>query len=109
MSLANFIRESILRPRLQRASCMVVYDPERIYRDVVHSLACEQTVVVDAGEKGIEGREEAADAFGDLAKPTEDGAKSLIVYVPKAQPQNDHERVRDPYSIYAVTGAMFPD
>ena len=109
MSLANFIRESILRPRLQRASCMVVYDPERIYRDVVHSLAEEQTVVVDAGEKGIEGREEAAEAFGDLAKPTEDGAKSLIVYVPKAQPQNDHERVRDPYSIYAVTGAMFPD
>ena len=58
MSLANFTRESILRPRLQRASCMVVYDPERIYRDVVHSLAEEQTVVVDAGEKGIEGREE---------------------------------------------------
>lgn len=32
MSIAEFIRESVLRPRLKQAGALVVYDAEKRYR-----------------------------------------------------------------------------
>ena len=33
MSIAEFVRESVLRPRLRRAGCLVVYDADKRYRE----------------------------------------------------------------------------
>ena len=109
MSIANFIRDSVLLPRLQKTSCMVVYDPDRLYDAVVNDLASEDTVVINASKQGIEGREKAIETFVTLAKTGDNEPKGLVIYVPKAPPKNDHERVRDPYSIYSATGSIFPD
>lgn len=109
MSLATYIRDSVLRPKLRRAGCLVVYDPARLYRNVVTALADEDTVVVDASERGIESREKALESFRSLTRSTGGASSGLIIYVPKEAPKSDHERVVDPYAIYTVCGGVFPD
>jgi len=107
MSIAAFIRESVLRPRLQRAGCMVVYDPQRRYRALCRSLAAEGVVVVDASDNSIESREAASQALIALGQ-AENGLRELLVYVPAAPPLTDEQRQGDPFSVYAACGAMFP-
>ena len=108
MSIAAFIRDSVLQPRLQKARCMVVYDPTKRYRDVVNDLAEEHVAVMDASEHGIESREKAIETFVSLSDPGT-GPRGLVVYVPKDPPRSDHERAIDPFALYAASGAIFPD
>src|SRR5262245_33339546 len=105
MSIAEFIRESVLRPRLQRAGCMVVYDPQRRYRNLCRSLAAEGVIVVDASDSSIESREAASQALVALGQ-AEDGPRELLIYVPAAPPLTDEQRQADPFSVYASCGAM---
>ncbi|WP_120503638.1 PglZ domain-containing protein [Sulfitobacter mediterraneus] len=109
MSLATFIRETVLRPRLKKAGCLVVYDPARLYQDVATDLSDERTVVVDASERGIESREQALKSFVSLAGSCGDGPTELVIYVPTDPPKTDHDRVIDPYAVYSASGAFFPD
>ncbi|MDG4901398.1 MULTISPECIES: PglZ domain-containing protein [unclassified Mesorhizobium] len=109
MSLAAFIRDSVLRPRLKKAGCLVVYDPARLYRDIVSELADEQTAVVDASQHGIESREQAINSFVGLARPGGSGPRELVIYVPASFPKSDHDRVLDPYAVYTACGSVFPD
>ena len=39
MSIAAFIRDEVLKPRLEATGCLVVYDPEGRYRTICRSLA----------------------------------------------------------------------
>ena len=107
MSLAAYIRDSVLRPRLKRAGCLVVYDPAKIYREVVSGLTDDQIAVVDASERGIESREQALESFVSLSRNT-GGPIELIIYVPATPPTSDHDRVLDPYAIYTACGGVFP-
>jgi len=50
MSIAEFIRESVLRPRLKEAGCLVVYDADRRYREQCLDLGAGKVCVVDASE-----------------------------------------------------------
>ena len=109
MSIAGFIRDSVLRPRLSKARCLVVYDPAKLYRAIVNSLADEETAVVDASEHGIESREKALQSFISLARIGAGVPAGLVVYVPSSPPKSDHERTLDPYAIYTACGAVFPD
>ncbi len=109
MSLAAFIRETVLRPRLKKAGCLVVYDPARLYQDVVSDLSDERTAVVDASERGIESREQALESFVSIANSGGKGPTEVVIYVPTDAPKTDHDRVMDPYAVYAASGAMFPD
>lgn len=59
MSIAEFIRESVLRPRLKQAGALVVYDAEIRYREQCFDLAGDKIRVVDAAESSIESRESA--------------------------------------------------
>lgn len=108
MSIAAFIRDDVLRRRLAPTGCLVVYDPDRRYRELCRQIADEETVVVDAGEHGIEAREVAMRALVALPGPTA-WPKGLLVYVPAAAPLTDEAKVRDPFSVYAACGAVFPD
>src|SRR5262249_46574386 len=107
MSIAEFIRESVFRPRLQRAGCLVVYDPLRRYYGVCKSLTTDGVTVVDASEGSIESREIAGQTLARLGR-TESDPKELLVYVPTAPPLTDEQRQVDPFSAYAVCGAVFP-
>ena len=57
MSLKTFIQTQILlphlRPPVNETCVLVVYDPERRYRELCLELATERRVVVDAGESSI--------------------------------------------------------
>lgn len=109
MSLAAFILDSVLRPRLRKAGCLVIYDPAKLYRDVVAGLADDETTVVDASELGIESREKALQSFVSLAHLGGNGPTGLVVYVPSKKPTSDDERTVDPYAIYTACGGVFPD
>ncbi len=109
MSLADFIRDTVLRPRLKKAGCLVVYDPAKLYRDIVADLADDQIAVVDASERGIESRELALESFVSLARSGGSGPTELMIYVPTKPPKTDHDRVNDPYAVYVAGGGMFPD
>jgi len=108
MSIRAFIQQQVLLPRLQQSGVLVVYDPERRYRELCLELAGERRAVVDASESSIESREAAMAALQLL------GARGgplgeLLVYVPQRAPLDDDERQRDPFALYAVCGAQFPE
>jgi len=109
MSLAAFIQHNVLSPRLKKAGCLVVYDPAKLYRDVVAALADEHVAVVDASERGIESREQALESFVSLAVSGVGGPTELVIYVPTNPPNSDHERVIDPYAAFTAGGGIFPD
>jgi hypothetical protein len=107
MSIAAFIREEVMRPRLNKASVLAVYDPEQRYRDLCQGLADDDTAVVDASESSIEARETAMLALAGLGKPNR--PRALLVYVPAEPPMTDENRQTDPFAVYAACGAIFPD
>lgn len=105
--IADFIRDEVLAPRLRVSGCLVVYDRERRYRDLCLHLATEKCVVVDVSESSLDCREAASlalRAVGDRNNPVE----RLLVYVPVPTPVTPEEKQVDPFSVYAVCGAVFP-
>ena len=107
MTIKQFIQEEVLRPKLKKASVLVVYDPERRYRDLCCEMAADKCAVVDATESSIKSREQALALLQELGKP---GAmfENLLVYVPAAQPLTDEDRQQAPFAIYGAVGAEFP-
>ena len=59
MSIANFIRDSVLLPRLKQSGCLVVYDADQRYHKQCFGLVGPKVRVVDASESSIESREAA--------------------------------------------------
>ena len=107
MSIAAFIRDTILRPRLIEAGCMVVYDPDERYQNVCASLEDERVRVVDASSSSIKSRLAAIEALQDIGRP-KSTLDAVLVYIPKRRPETDEEKQIDPFSIYAQAGAVFP-
>jgi len=107
MSITAFIRDTILRPRLLDAGCMVVYDPEKRYQSVCAGLEDKRVRVVDSSESSIESRLAAIGALREVGRPKSD-LDAVLIYVPKRGPETDEERQTDPFSIYTAGGDMFP-
>lgn len=107
MKVADYIRQRF-QAGLDASECLVVYDPERHYRDVVLPMACERLEVVDASGSGIRAREAALKAWLALGAAGK-GERRLLVYVPDRRPAEQHEQERDPFWVFAVGGAVFPD
>lgn len=92
MSIATFIRDTILKVRLEQSGCLAVYDPEQRYRDLCRDLASDRIQVIDAGSNGIPSREAASLALCALGQIGEDGRPlldGLLIYVPKRRPLTD--------------------
>ena len=106
MSIAEFIQNNILRPRLQKTGSLVVYDPAGHYQDVCKALADEKLLVVDASISSIESRVAAMQGLRDV---TEKQLVGLLVYVPAKAPESDEARQADPFSPIAAAGAIFPE
>lgn len=107
MSIAEFIRESVLRPRLTHAGAMVVYDPDQRYREPCFDLAADKVRVVDASESSIESREAALQALREVGQPKAP-LEAVLIYVPTRQPETDEDKQADPFALYAECGAVFP-
>jgi len=107
MRISEFIQENILLPRLKQVGCLVVYDPDRRYRDPCLALASDRLRVIDASESSIDSREAALAALRELGQPRPplDG---LLLYVPARKPETDEQKQRDPFALYAECGAVFP-
>lgn len=111
MSIAEFIRESVLRPRLKQAGALVVYDADKRYRELCFDLAADKVRVVDASESSIESREAALLALREVGQPAKQGGSPLegvLIYVPTKRPETDEQKQADPFALYAECGAMFP-
>lgn len=105
-SIAEFISQEILLPRLAKHQVLAVYDPEGRYRALCLALASEQRVVVDATESSIESRLAALDA---LARIGNQEIHELLVYVPAPKPLTEEDQQRDPFAVHAACGAVFPE
>lgn len=108
MNIQEFIQTQILLPRLQQTGVLVVYNPDRRYHDLCLELATEHRRVIDASHSSIESREAALAALQELGRPSPT-LEGLLVYVPAPAPQDDTARQRDPFSIYAACGRLFPE
>jgi hypothetical protein len=106
MSIAEFIQNKILRPRLQKTGSLVVYDSAGYYQDVCNGLGDEKLLVVDASKSSIESRVTAMQGLRDVIDRQLAG---ILVYVPAKAPKSDEERQADPFAPIAAAGAIFPE
>ena len=108
MTIKTFIQEELLNCLKPNAvEVLVVYDPDRRYRELCLELATEQRRVIDASASSIESREAALAAFQQLGHPNPP-ITSLIIYVPAPPPLSDEAKQRDPFALYGECGATFP-
>jgi hypothetical protein len=107
MSIAEFIREIVLRPRLKQVGVLVVYDADSRYREQCFDLAGDKVRVVDTSESSIESREAALRALCEVSQP-QTLVEGVLIYVPHKRPETDEEKQADPFALYAECGAVFP-
>jgi hypothetical protein len=107
MSIAEFIRESVLRPRLKQTGCLVVYDADKRYREQCFDLAADKVCIIDASESSIESREAALLALREVGQPNAP-LEGVLIYVPARRPETDEQKQADPFALYAACGAVFP-
>jgi hypothetical protein len=107
MSIAEFIRESVLRPRLKQSGCLVVYDADKRYRAQCFDLGAEKIRVVDAAESSLESREAALLALREVGQPKAP-LEGVLIYVPAKRPDTDEQKQADPFALYAECGSVFP-
>ncbi len=106
MSIADFIQNQVLRPRVQKAGALVVYDPEQQYREVCAQMADDKLVVVDATANSIESRLLAMQGLRNVVAQQLQG---LLVYVPTKAPETEEEKQINPFSPVAAAGMVFPE
>ena len=106
MSITEFIQNKVLRPRLQKAGSLVVYDPVGHYQELCNGLADDKLLVVDASSSSIQSRVAAMQGLRDVIVRSLTG---MLVYVPTKAPESDEERQADPFAPIAAAGALFPD
>ncbi|MGQ7848557.1 PglZ domain-containing protein [Granulosicoccus sp. 3-233] len=105
MSIRKFIQEKVFEPRLEKQQVLVVYDPERRYRDSCLEMATDKRAVVDSSESSINSRAEAIASLGKLGSHQ---IEQLLVYVPAAKPLEDEDKQKDPFALYGACGDVFP-
>lgn len=107
MSISEFIRESVFRPRLKEFGCLVVYDADKRYRDECFALAADNIYVIDTSESSIESRNIALMTLRDLGR-SNSMLEGILIYVPKKPPETDEQKQIDPFALYSECGALFP-
>ncbi len=104
MSIEAYIKNNILQRRLAESSVLVVYDKELRYRAICTELASDTCKVIDATLGSLATRQQAIKVLSKLT-----AGQQLLIYVPKRAPMEDEEKQKDPFALYAVAGAIFPD
>jgi hypothetical protein len=107
MTISAFIRESVLRPRLKEAGCLVVYDADERYREQCFDLGAEKVCVIDASKSSIESREAALHALRQVGLPKA-ALDGVLIYVPAKRPETDEQKLTDPFALFTECGSVFP-
>lgn len=105
MTIREYIQGEIFGRRAREHGSLVVYDPLRRYRDIALAMAFDKCKVIDASQSVIEQRETATSALLSLAEGRID---QLVIWIPAATPDDDEKRQRDPFSVFAEVGTVFP-
>lgn len=106
MKISHFIRDHVFLPRAEERGALVIYDPERRYREIVLGMASDNCRVIDVSESLVTQREAATEALSDLSR----GAiHKLILWVPMKRPQSDEDKQKDSFVVFAELGASFPN
>ncbi len=106
MKIQEFIKNQFAE-RLKDSPSLIIYDPERRYRDIALKLGQEGYKVIDASKSTILGREEATDEWLKLGSGRGEG--KLVIYLPLRKPEKEEEKRLDPYQIFSLGGHEFPD
>jgi len=106
MKIREFLKQHFQK-RLDQAACLVLYDPERRYREIVGDLEEAGCQVIDGSQSTILAREEAMEAWRRLAEPA-GTLQPLVIYLPVAKPKTLVERQRNPYQAFVIGGSEFP-
>ena len=104
MSIETYIKNDILQRRLAESSVLVVYDKELRYRGICADMASDSCTVIDVSEGSLATRQQAIKSLSQLAS-----GQQLLLYIPKRAPLEEEEKQKDPFALYAVAGAIFPD
>lgn len=105
MTIREYIKNHVFSHRAQEHGVLVIYDPDRRYRDITMSMAADQCRVIDAAQSVIEQREAATEALMELA---EGRIHQLVIWVPAVQPEDNEGKQRDPFSTFSEIGSVFP-
>lgn len=105
MTIREYIQNETFGRRAQEHASLVIYDPSRRYRDIALAMDSSTCRVLDASLSVIEQRELATEALLDLA---EGRIHQLVVWVPATAPEDDDQKQRDPFAVFAEIGAVFP-
>jgi len=105
VSIKDYIQQDVFAKRASERGCLVIYDPSRRFRDLALGLNTSTCRVLDAGTSIIEQRENAMQAFGDLASGK---LHQLIVWTPLRKPESDEDAQTDPFSALSRSGTFFP-
>jgi hypothetical protein len=107
MGIGEYISDKIFKPRLEKRGVLVIYDPDRRYREVCDRLVNDEVNLIDTSESSLEGRLAALGCLRELGKP-QTAINKLLVYVPAHAPVDDAQKQVDPFSLYTECGAVFP-
>ena len=106
MTISDYLQKEVFSRRAQdHNGCLVVYDPDRRYRETVLTLQAADGQVIDASTSVIEQREAATVALSQLAAGS---LHQLILWIPAERPEDDDAKQRDPFSVFAEIGDVFP-
>ncbi len=105
MKIAEYIQD-VIKQRVKNKKCLIIYDPVQRYKNIVLSLKNKQNSVIDGSNSIITSRENALSEWISLNTKLK---KNLFIYLPYKKPVNDTERRMNPFEIFAIGGAVFPD
>jgi hypothetical protein len=105
MTIREYIKNHAFGHRAQEHGVLVIYDPDRCYRDIALSMATAQCRVIDAAQSVIEQREAATEALMELA---EGRIHQLVIWIPALRPEDNDGKQRDPFSAFSEIGSIFP-
>ena len=100
-----FIAAKVFAARAAEARCLMIYDPERRYREIALGLADDKRELIDVSASIIEQRELAAEA---LTRVAQGSLQSVIIWTPLPQPRDGDEKQKDPFAVFAEVGDVFP-
>ena len=108
MKIKAFIQNQIFLPRLKLNGVLVVYDPEKRYRELCLELESDKLRVIDASESSITSRVNSLGALLEFGRPNP-AVEGVLIYVPAKSPRTDEEKQHDPFALYGACGEIFPE
>ncbi len=104
MTIQDYIK-SYFENSIGQSTNLVVYDPDEKYRDIIESITDYE--IIDASQSTILGRERALELWSEMGSQPQK-YKGLLIYLPIARPKNTQQLLENPYLMFEIAGAVFP-